>query len=266
MAPTTATSGHPERHLPAAECLGDRHERPPPAPSSAGARHDAERQGGEDAEPEDDPFDIDTTARDGNPPRRESRVLLVGGITVRRGSTSRFDRELTSMRTATFARTKAATAAPLTGELGRNAQEPAAEPGIPGMRLGEPEGVPPADVHRSAASAERALKADHRQRVRRDERDQQAVATTCLRVPPRRCYVRARLRAGQTADVPSQRVDVCLAFSRGKGLPADAGVGRHESAPAADRRQPRRRNLGDSAVSASHGWQRWQPRPVKASP
>ena len=64
----------------------------------------------------------------------------------------RVDRELISMRTATLPRMKAATAAPLTEEVGRNAHEPDAEPGIPGMGVGEPVGAPPADEHRSAAS------------------------------------------------------------------------------------------------------------------
>ena len=75
--------------------------------------------------------------------------------------------------------------------------------------------------------AEGALKADLRERGGRDECDQQAVAAG-HRAPSRRSDIRARCAGGQTAGVPPQRVDVWLAVGRRKGLPVDAGVGRHE--------------------------------------
>ena len=70
-----------------------------------------------------------------------------------RGSIAAFDGDVTSMRAATFPRMKAATTVSLTDEFGGIRHEPDADSGIPGMVAGDPVGVPPAEMHRSAASA-----------------------------------------------------------------------------------------------------------------
>ena len=72
-------NGHHERQLSTAERLADGDEGTSPAPSPAGACDCAHRHSCQDAEPENDPLDVETTARDGDSFRRKARILLAGG-------------------------------------------------------------------------------------------------------------------------------------------------------------------------------------------
>ena len=228
MAPITAATDTPRATLRRRNASATASKGPRQLPRRRTQLRDGERQGGRGCtartaatgcrrrcwKPEPRRLEGPHTAR--APPARRRRVGRASS-----------DRELTSMRAATFPRTKAVTAAPATAACGGNSQEPDAAPGIPGTLSGVPVGISTVRGTEVGGVTDRVLEMVVRQRVRRHQGDQQAV-TTRHRIPPGDRDVRGHRVAWSAVEIPSECVDIGLAVGGRKRLPDVAGVGRHE--------------------------------------